>query len=292
MPKIVTCPCGLRGYQITADRTEQSSSQGAARVTREDKGELDGGVDRASGDIHTPLPEDTHVQFRRCATCGAEDMRPETSFVGSGLGGSSEHGLTYKCESCGAEAKILDSGAFFMGTLYSLFWIAITGWALYEGPLWYIRHPNYFSGDYSLSFLPLDAGVILLSLAVAAFTGWFIWISLLGPLKTLIRHPVTGENRVQSAEEAAGRTRSKRAAFLSFFVYSLLLWAPLVGVFWALDAMGVDVQGNDVLTYGAVGAVLGLIVVLGRRYGANVGYAVAGMAFWLAVFIAVIFTYG
>jgi hypothetical protein len=46
------------------------------------------------------------------------------------------------------------------------------------------------------------------------------------------------------------------------------------------------------LQVAGIAALLGLMGAFGRRYGANAAYAFVGMAFWLAVFVAVIFAFG
>ncbi len=255
-----------------------------------DEGEVGDETGDASGYTHKSLPAGGHVQYRKCAACGATDMAPISAFAGTGTGGASETGLEYKCGTCGSEVKIADTGAFFMGGVYSLFWGAVSYWAFTQGILWYIRHPGYFS-DYRLSFLPLDLATIGLALGVIALTGWLFWTFLLGPLKALLAHPVTTESRAKTPEETAEVGRSRRSALLSFFVYPLFLWVPFLGIVWALDAMGVNLRDNEFMTYGGGGIVLALLAVLGKRFGANALYAFIGMVFWLAVFVTVIFTW-
>ncbi len=241
--------------------------------------------------IYTDQIEGGHIKFRKCAACGAREMRPNAAFVGEGLGGATEHGLNYTCPNCKTQVKIWDLGAFFMGSIYSLFWGAAGAWVFHQGPLWYMRHLSYFSNDYKLWYLPLDIGTILLSLAIVAFSSWIIWTYLLFPLKILLQHPVTGENRDKTRQERVDVSTNLRSALASFFLYSLLMWIPLIGVFWGLDIIGIDVQDNEFVKYTSIAVLLGLVVTAGKHLGVNVIYAFVGMVFWLAIFVAIIFMF-
>ncbi|MBZ0215228.1 MAG: hypothetical protein K8F25_01625, partial [Fimbriimonadaceae bacterium] len=150
-------------------------------------------------------------------------MKPKATFTGTGMAASTQGGLIYRCPQCGVEAKISDSGALFMGLVYSLFWGSAGLWAFVSGPLWYARHASYFSTD-DLTFLLFDMVVIVFCIGVMALSGWIVWSFLLGPAITILLHPVTGENRVKTDRETAQSKLDRRTALLSLFVYPLLLW--------------------------------------------------------------------
>jgi hypothetical protein len=218
-------------------------------------------------------------------------MEPVSRFAGRDLGFSADRGLNYLCANCGSRTKIWDRGALFMGSIYSLFWSAVGVWAFLQGPYWYLRHISYFGGDYQLSFLVLDVGIILLSLATLAFSGWVLWTCLFSRLHVLVQYPVTSESRRKTREERVAEGEILRGALLSIFVYPILLWIPLLGLFWVFDAVGFDIQGNDFAKYAGIAIVLGLAVSLANRYGVSMVYSFVGMVLWLAIFVTVIFLF-
>jgi len=267
--------------------TNQTSTQNGNR------NEGDGQDNRSNdGENLTALPEGAQFAFRKCARCGNREMAPEAAFAKSGFAFAVEQGLVYACPQCGASAKILNAGGLFMGAVYSLFWGAAGLWAFVDGPLWYARHISYFSSDNVASYILLDVGVIVFSIAVMALSGWVIWSFLLSPLTTRLSHPVTGENRSKTDQETARAGRGRRNALLSLFVYPLALWVPLLVLLWVLDASGVDLHENKFVAYVGFGAVLGLAAPVGRALGANVAFTLVGMVIWLAVMVGVIFTFG
>ena len=217
-------------------------------------------------------------------------MRPVSRFAGSQLGNSADYGLNYQCPECGVEAKIWDSGALFMGGVFSLFWGIIGFYAFYSGILWYLF--NFFDLDYKdgIDLFLLDFISVLFYLAVVAFSCWTVWENLIKPLKILMQYPVTVENRSKSLEEVCLDKKSKQQALLSFFVYSLFLWVALLGTFWLLDYLGVAIQENEFIKYAAVGVIFSLVFTLNKRYGGNIVYIFVGMVFWLMLFVTAIFT--
>lgn len=236
----------------------------------------------------TELPEDAHMEYRRCKACGNNEMAPKASFAADGLTGTTEHGLQYKCPECGAEVKISDSGAIFMGAVYSLFWGAVGLWAFYEGPLWYLGNLSYFKTD-DIVFMVMDIGVVLFTSAVAAFSVWIIWTFLLKPVKIMLQHPVTSQNRERTQEENAGVTGNRRSALLSLFVYPLFIWVPVLALFWVVDAVGINIRDNEFIAYGTFGLVIAAAYPVGKRLGANPYYTFIGMALWMGAFVALIF---
>lgn len=241
--------------------------------------------------VETELPKDSHIQLRRCTRCGAEDMKPKSSFVGTGLGGQNDRGLVYHCSSCGAEARVPDLGGLFMGALYSLFWGAVALFAIHQGPYWYIRHFEFLTYDDSLLYLVFDIAVNLFALAVVALSVWIIWTFFFKPAITLIKHPVVGENRARTEDEVADNRKSWRASLISFFILPLFLWAPLFGAIWLLDAAGVNVRENKSIILVCLVGLLGVVAVYGKRYRASAIYAFLGMAFWMAIFVWALFTF-
>ncbi len=236
------------------------------------------------------MPEDGHIQFRKCAVCGCQEMKPTSSFKGTTIGSAGEQGLVYDCPECGKQVKISDSSALVTGVFYSLFWGAVGLWAFHSGPYWYLIHLGYFSAD-NLSFLLFDIVAILFYLAVIGFSGWIIWTFLIGPVKTLAQHPVTKENRMQSHAEVEDVQKSRRSALVSFFLYPLFLWAVLLGVFWALDAAGFDLRENEFIAYTGFGVMLAIGGMVAKRTGLNFTLAFFGMILWLAILITAIFNF-
>ena len=257
-------------------------------MTRHDPDKL---PDDASSYEFLDISDDAHMRFRKCAACGHQRMKPIAAFAGDTMGTSSETGLAYACPDCEAEVMIPDSGGVFMGLIYSLFWGAVALFVFWQGPLWYIRHWSYMSADDGIGYLLIDFLIILLGLAVIGFCIWVIWLFLLRPLKTLILHPVTGENRTQSVEETAAAGTSRRNWLISLLVLPLLAWVPLLGILWGLDAVGLDLHDNKLPGYAALGAVLVLVAMAGKRFGSKPALTMIGMVLWLGVIVAAIFTF-
>ncbi len=238
------------------------------------------------------LAEDGHKVLRRCAACGSADMAPEAAFDGTTIGSSHEHGLDYRCPACGAQAQIPDSGTIFMGGVYTLFWGAIGVWALWSGPLWYLRHIGYFTSEFDLPLMVFDAFFIVFTLAVAAFAAWFIWLVLVKPARTLMRHPVTGETGEKSPADEAASSATRRGALLSLFVYPAVLWVPLIATIWVLDQAGVDVRANDFAAYAALAILLAAAAALAKWLNARTDLMIVGMVLWLAGFVGLVFWWG
>jgi len=253
-------------------------------------GENGQSADQNATHVQKELPVDGHLEYRKCAACGHTKMTAQSAFSGTTMGDSHEHGLTYKCPDCGSVVDISDSGTFFMGAVFSLFWIAVGTWAFYAGPLWYLRHLSYFD-DYDPAFILLDAGTIILSVGAIAFSIWTVWISLLKPAIINLRHPVTGENRPKTSSEEGKERITRRTAILSLLVYPIVLWAMFLGIYWLLDALGFDIRGNDFYKYAGALVVLSIGAMLSRRLGANLGFMFVGMAIWLGVFVTALFAF-
>ncbi len=277
--EISNCDLGKLSREIMPKKTKAPSESPNGR-----KNELS-----EQGEELTPLPAGGHLKFRKCANCGSLDMTPDMSFHGTGLDGATDHGLNYKCPNCHKEIQIKDSGALFMGAMYSLFWGAVAYWVFLKGPYWYIKHASIIlDNDFVLSYFLADVFVVLLSLAIIFFSTWIVWTFLLGPLTVLLQYPITHENRERSEKERSLKKSTRTKALVSFFILPLALWFVLIAIIWGLDFAGIDVREGFV-KYVAIIGLLGFIGLLSKRIGANAIYAFVGMAFWLAIFLFVVF---
>jgi hypothetical protein len=216
-------------------------------------------------------------------------MSAESNFIGTGQYGASEQGQKFVCPNCATEVDIRNSGSLFMGIVYSLFWSAVGLWAFIKGPLWYIQHAGYFGDEYGIKFHILDVVTIVLALVAMGFSSWAVWAFLLRPVVDHIKFPVVGETREKTPDEKKRQSKGRRNALLSLFVYPLAVWVPLLGSFWALDAVGVDIRDDGWVQYVALFALLGLIYSLSRRIGVNAYFVFVGMVIWLAAFVALVF---
>ncbi|PLX45319.1 MAG: hypothetical protein C0605_01145 [Hyphomicrobiales bacterium] len=228
-----------------------------------------------------------HVLFRKCAACGSSDMAPETDFADSGAAGITDRGQIYLCPDCGARAPIRQPEAVFAGAVLSLFWAAIGYWAFTQGPLWYGRHfPIFIDKGFDL-YLLMDAGALLFYTLLLALSGWMIWQDLVQPVLIRLGHPASRESRTLTPGEQAHRRGSRRGAVLDFFVYSLLAWAPLIGLMLLLEWFGVDLHG-EAGQFIMMALAFGGIMTLGRLRP----LIFFGMVLWLAVFVAIVFWAG
>ncbi len=241
---------------------------------------------------HTPVPSDAHTQFRRCAACGSGKMAPVSSFTGTGQTVGTEQGFDFKCPDCDAEVQIRDTGALFVGSVISAFWLAVGYWALNSGILWYVRHWEVLWTEFRLSFFLMDIGLMLLSFGVILLSAWTIWTFLAGPLLKRVRNPAVGENRARTSAEAKDASKDRRDGLLSFFVYSLAAWLPLLAAIWLLDVFGIDVRGNGFFKNVLLFGLLGGIYYLARKIGTRAYFIFFGMIFWLALVVLAIFTFG
>ncbi len=214
-------------------------------------------------------------------------MAPETRFAGDGAMRVTDRGIIYDCPDCGAKAPIRDGSAVFLGGIMALFWGAIGYWAFSQGPLWYGRHFDILLDQGFDLYLLMDAGVLLFYLLLVAVSVWMIWQDLLQPLLIRAGHPLSHENRAQTEEEKLDDFRGRRDAFLNFFVYSLLMWAPLIGLFLILDWLGFDLHGET-------GQIISMVLAFGvmTMLGWRKPLIFFGMAFWLAVIVGFVFWLG
>lgn len=245
----------------------------------------------ASDYVLTAISDDEHFRFRRCSNCGDGKMAPTSRFAGGTMNIGTDQGLIYHCPACDTEVEIRDSGALVMGGVASLFWGAAGVWMIYEGPVWYIDVLNYgFEFEFD-GYTVLDTLVALGCTAIAGFAAWAVFKFLLGPLMTVIRHPVTGENRELSVEDAREGQGSRRVTLLSFFVYPLAVWVFVLGALWVMDAAGIDVRDNEFVVFGVFAVAFFILAKGARIHGAKLWYVFAGLAIWLAVFVAFIFLF-
>jgi len=236
------------------------------------------------------LPPDCRFSIRKCANCGQVKMAPEATFTGSDIVGAAEKGLVYRCPDCDSTARIYDSGAIFMGVIYSGFWLLVAYWAFLKGPWWYIRHARYLFDDFHFGFFLVDVFLIVLGLTVVAFSFWITWTFLAFPALTLLRHPAVDKNRPETKAEATTNRRSRRNAVLSFLVLPLLFWVPLIGISFGLETAGINARDFEALVYIAIALGFGGVVVIAGKMGVNAAYSVVGLVFWLALIVTAIFT--
>ena len=238
------------------------------------------------------IADDDHMDFRRCRSCGCEEMRAETTFRSTGLTASTDNGLNYECPQCGAQVRIRNGASIFLGAVISLFWGAVGIWAFWSGPLWYIQHFSYHSEGYGFPLLLIDIVFFLLGLGVFALGMWTVWSFFVAPMLVFLRHPVVGQNRSLTTSEITTRTRARRDMLLSLLAYPMVLWAFLIGILWTLDAVGLNAADNAAVKTALVGGLLGGVYLLARRIGVNAFFMFVGMVIWLVVFVAVVFTLG
>ncbi len=217
-------------------------------------------------------------------------MKAESHFVATGQYGQGDQGQKYICPDCGTEVLIRDSGSLFMGVVYSLFWSAVGLWALIKGPIWYIQHSGYFSGDYGIDLLLFDGFVVLLALAVAAFSCWIVWTFLLKPLRDRVRFPIVGEIRERTETERKSLATERRDAVLSLLVYPLGIWIVLIGLSWGLETLDVNIKISDTAKFIGVGLLLAGIFALANKIGIRAYYFFVGLVFWLAIIVLLIFS--
>jgi len=218
-------------------------------------------------------------------------MAPGSRFGGTGFQESVDQGVEYQCPQCGAKVPIRDTGALLSGGLISAFWLAIGGWALWAGPLWYLRNARYFAGENDFDLYLFDGILSLLAVGVFAVACWYAWTEFLAPLRNVRRHPVAGRLREPTADERREQSRARRTLVLSVLVLPLGLWAVLLVAIWLLSLTGLDLRENTAVKYIAVAVLVGAVFSLGRKSRINAPLLMAGMAGWLAVFVAVIFMF-
>lgn len=232
--------------------------------------------------------EEPHIQYRECAACGSQDMAPLSDYASDGLMGITDRGQIYQCPQCDAQAPIRPPSALFIGAIMALFWGAVAYWAFTEGPLWYGQHFSLLIEDGLSTNLLIDIVVLLFYLLVLALSLWMIWSDLVSPLLIRAGHGKSHENRIKTGVEKNQDSASRLTGLLSFFVFSLLCWLPLLGVVWLLDQFGVDLRGDGASGYLTMGLGFGLVVLVGRRNP----LIFFGMVFWMAAAVAAIFTFG
>ncbi|MFT5004655.1 MAG: hypothetical protein ACI8YI_000261 [Paracoccaceae bacterium] len=212
---------------------------------------------------------------------------------GVGSPGGTKKGQLFNCRDCDTKVLIRDKGALFLGAVISAFWLIAAYFALIKGPLWYYRDWEHLvSSGSNSSFLLLDGLFALLSLGLIGLSLWVFWAFLLSPLRDRSLNPVIGENRARSFAEATDIRANRRQAMLAFFVYPLVIWVPLLALLYSMDMMNIDMRGNGIGKNALVFGLLALIYYLARRIGIRAHYALIGMAFWLVVFVSVVFIFG
>lgn len=219
-------------------------------------------------------------------------MAPASHFRGKGLTSFTEYGIDYQCPDCEAKASIRAPGALLAGAIYSILWAVVGVWAFYQGPLWYIRHFPYFLEDTTIVFFLLDVLAMAFYCGLIALALWISWNELFTPLKTLIQHPVTHENRARSDEETSKNSINLRMALMSLLAFPLLVWALLLGAFWLMDAMGFELRDNAIIKFSAMAFIFGASAAIGKYFNTNGALVFFGMVIWLAIFITVLFTFG
>jgi hypothetical protein len=241
--------------------------------------------------VKTAIEDGSHIQYRKCAACGSQDMAPVELFHGQGLNSLTEYGVEYRCPDCVAQVPVRAPGALLAGGVYAFFWGAIGIWAFYQGPLWYYQHFAYFLEEYNTSFILLDLGAMAFYCGLIALALWIAWKDMYVPLKIWIQHPVTRENRAKSSEETAASALNLRMALMSLLVFPLLVWAVLLGAFWLLDAFGFDLRDNAFVKFAGMAFIFGASAAIGKRFNTNRALVFLGMVIWLVVFITILFTY-
>ena len=148
------------------------------------------------------IKDEKYIHFRRCSKCGNEKMASVKEYKYEKLSSLNSSGMLYACAQCNSQVKIRSISSILTGLFIALIVGAVGIWAFLEGPYWYATHWTYFDeSDFKFSFVILDLLALLFYIALICAALWLIWIELILPLVTIIRHPSTGENREQNQSE-------------------------------------------------------------------------------------------
>ena len=230
--------------------------------------------------------------FRRCAACGDEKMAPNAYFRSRGLAGSTDQGIRYGCSNCGHEVLISNSESLFMGALQTVFWLFVAAFAFYKGLFWYVQYYPIYDGDEPFYFYLFDGLSILLSLAAIGVSFGAIWLLFAKPLRIKMRYPQVAPNREQTSVDKQASAHYLRSVLLSIVVVPFVLWAILLGGMWLLDSAGFDLRGDQLTTYLAMGIFFALVIGAGRKLNLPGHLIFIGMALWMGLIVAGIFSFG
>ncbi len=198
-------------------------------------------------------------------------------------------GILYACSQCDSQIEIRSVSSVITGLFIALIAGVVGIWAFLQGPYWYATHFAYFDeNDFNFSFIILDLIALLFYCALICLALWLIWIELILPLVTIIRHPSTGENREKNQNEKAIAAKSTKMKLISFLVFPLLIYVPLFLSIWLLDKTGFDIRDNQTFKYIAMAGVFLGVGLLARRFKSEFTLIFGGMIFWMAIAVTAI----
>ena len=233
---------------------------------------------------------DQHVKFRRCSNCSNDQMAPVSEISETGFIAMTTFGQVYRCPQCAAEAKIRAPASIVTGSIFAIIVAAVGCLAFINGPYWYATNLSYFSlNSYEFYMVFLDLLVFVLYSLVAIYGAWSVWSEIISPIKTIVQHPVTGENRKMNDEESAGSKKSRTMQLSAFFLFPLVVYIPLLGGIWLLDTAGIDVRSDEIYKFVTLAGTFAFAIFLARRFKVEFGLVFFGMVFWMAAFVGVIF---
>ncbi len=216
-------------------------------------------------------------------------MASVKEYKNENLSSLNSSGMLYACTQCNSQVKIRNVSSIFTGLFVALIAGVVGIWAFLQGPYWYATHLAYFDGsDFKPSFIILDLLALLFYIALICAALWLIWIELISPLMTIIRHPSTGENREQNQNEKAIAAKSTKMKLISFLAFPLLIYAPLFLSIWLLDKIGFDIRDNQAFKYIAMAGVFLGVGLLTRRFKSEFTLIFGGMIFWMAIAVTTI----
>jgi hypothetical protein len=135
----------------------------------------------------------------------------------------------------------------------------------------------------------IDLLVFVLYSLVAIYGVWSLWSEIISPIKTIVQHPVTGENRKMNDQETAASKKSGTMQLSAFFLFPLVVYIPLLGGIWLLDTAGIDVRKDEIYKFIVLAGTFAFAIFLAKRFKVEFGLVFFGMVFWMAAFVGVIF---
>jgi hypothetical protein len=238
----------------------------------------------------TPDDVNQHTNYRRCSNCKHDKMEPVSEISETGFIAMTTFGQVYKCPECAAEVKIRAPASIVTGSIFAMI-VAAVGWlAFVNGPYWYATNLSYFSlNSYEFYMVFIDLLVFVLYSLVAIYGAWSLWSEIISPIKTIVQHPVTGENRKMNDQESAGSKKSGTMQLSAFFLFPLVVYIPLLGGIWLLDTAGIDVRKDEIYKFIVLAGTFAFAIFLAKRFKVEFGLVFFGMVFWMAAFVGVIF---
>ncbi|MCP4183771.1 MAG: hypothetical protein GY761_10710 [Hyphomicrobiales bacterium] len=231
-----------------------------------------------------------HINYRRCSNCKHDKMEPVSRISETGFIAMTTFGQVYRCPECAAEVKIRAPASIISGSIFAAF-VAAIGWlAFINGPYWYATHLSYFSlNSYEFYMVFIDLLVFVLYSLVAIYGAWSLWSEIILPIKTIVLHPATGENRKMNDQETAGSKKSRNMQLLAFFLFPLVVYIPLLGGIWLLDTAGIDVRNDETYKFIMLAGTFAFAIFLAKRFKVEFGLVFFGMVFWMATVVSIIF---